>query len=71
MNDITNKIQTYYRYNGKFYTASKRKDFRMNDIFIDGRDYGVKVIEDEKDLVDVAFMAPELYVILEEVTAQN
>ena len=71
MKDITNKIQTYYRYNGKFYAISERKDFRLGDIFIDGRDYGVKAIESEKDLIDVAYMAPELYVILEEVTVQN
>jgi hypothetical protein len=71
MKDITNKIQTYYRYNGKFYMVSERKDFRFHDIFIDGRDYGVKIIESEHDLVSVAYMAPELYVILEEVTVQN
>ncbi len=71
MRDITKHIQTYYRYNGKFYIITDRKDFRMHDIFIDGRDYGVKVVESEKDLIDVAFMAPELYVILEEVTVQN
>lgn len=68
MKDITNYIQTYYRYNGKFYTVSNRKDFRLNDVFLDGRDYGVKVIETEQDLVNVAYIAPELYVILEEVT---
>jgi len=71
MKDITNRIQTYYNYNGKFYTVSNRKDFRLNDIFIDGRDYGVKVIDSTQDYIDVAFMAPELYVILEEVTVQN
>lgn len=68
MKDITNNIQTYYRYNGKFYTRSDRKDFRLGDIFIDGRDYGVKVIESEQDIFDMAFTAPELYVILEEAT---
>lgn len=71
MKDITNKIQTYYRYNGKFYKISERKDFRLNDIFIDGRDYSVKVIDSTQDYNAVAFMAPELYVILEEVTVQN
>jgi hypothetical protein len=71
MQDITNKIQTYYRYNGKFYTVAERKDFHINDVFLDGRDYGVKIIETEKDLIDVAFMAPELYIILKEVTIQN
>ena len=68
---INNQIQTYYKHNGKFYIASERKRFHINDIFIDGRDYGVKVIETEEDLIDVAYMAPELYMILEEVTVQN
>lgn len=71
MKDITSKMQTYYRCNGKFYIVSERKDFRLGDMFIDGRDYGVKVIETEHDMFDVSFMAPELYVILEEVTVQN
>lgn len=71
MVDITSKIQTYYRYNGKFYTVSNRKDFRMNDVFIDGRDYGVKIIASEHDLFDVSFMDPKLYVILEEATVQD
>jgi hypothetical protein len=68
---VTHKIDTYYRYNGKFYAASKRKNLRVNDIFIDGRDYGVKIIEDVQDLFDLAYMAPEAYVILEEATVQN
>ena len=67
MRNINDKIQTCYRYNGKFYTASDRKNLRINDIFIDSRDYGVKVIEDIQDLFDLAYMAPELYVILKEV----
>lgn len=68
MKDITNQIQTYYRYNGKFYTVSSRKDFRLNDIFLDGRDYGVKIIETESDLINAMCIAPELYVILKETT---
>lgn len=71
MKDVTSKIQTYYRYNGKFYMVSERKDFRLGDTFIDGRDYGVKMIEDVQDVLELAYMAPELYVILEEVTVQN
>lgn len=71
MKDITKNIQTLYRYNGKLYAVSDRKDFRINDIFIDGRDYGVKIIESGSDMFDVSFIAPELYVILEEVTVQN
>lgn len=68
MKDITNQIQTYYGYNGKFYTVSSRKDFHLNDIFLDGRDYGVKIIETENDLVNAMCIAPELYVILKETT---
>ncbi len=68
---ISHQIKTYYEYNGKFYSVSDRKDLRVNDIFIDGRDYGVKIVEDIQDLFDLAYMAPELYVILEEVTIQN
>lgn len=68
MKIINNQVQTHYRYNGKFYVASERKEFKVHDIFIDGRDYCFKVIENERDLVDVAFMAPELYYILEEAT---
>ena len=71
MRNINNKIQTYYRYNGKFYAPSLRKNLRVNDIFIDGRDYGVKTVEDMEDLLDLMYMAPELYIILEEVTVQN
>ena len=71
MKDITNYIQTYYRYNGKFYTISNRKNLRLNDIFLDGRDYGVKIIETESDLMNAAYIAPELYIILTEVTVQD
>ena len=71
MRNINDQIQTYYRYNGKFYAPSERKNLRVNDIFIDGRDYGVKIVEDMEDLLDLMYMAPELYIILEEVTIQN
>ena len=71
MKSISHKIKTYYEYDGKFYAASDRKDLRVNDIFIDGRDYNVKAVEDIQDLFDLAYMAPELYVILEEVTIQD
>ena len=71
MRNINNQMQTYYRYNEKFYAISDRKAFRINDIFIDGRDYSVKVIETEDDLINVSYMAPELYCILEEATVQN
>lgn len=68
MKNITSKTESYYRYNGKFYTVSRRTDFRINDVFFDGRNYSIKIIETEEDLVDAAYIAPELYVILEEVT---
>lgn len=71
MKNINDYIQTYYGYNGKFYTVSSRKDLGLNDIFIDGRDYGVKIIEDIQDLFDLLYLPPELYVVLEEVTVQN
>ena len=61
-------VNTYYQIDGRFYTAAKRKDLRMGDIFIDGRDYNAKVIEKPSDLISTAFMAPELYLILEEAT---
>jgi hypothetical protein len=66
--DITDKIETYYKYNRKFYKVSNRKCFRLNDIFLDCRDFGVKMIETENDLINAVCIAPELYVILEEVT---
>lgn len=71
MKDVTSLVEMCYSYNGKIYMASNRKDFRINDIFIDGRDYCVKVIEDTQDILELAYMAPELYVILKEVTVQN
>lgn len=71
MKDITNKIVTCYRYNGNFYTISNRRSLRLNDMFLDGRDYGVKIIESIDDLSEMSFIDPELYVILEEFTIQN
>lgn len=71
MKDITSKTQSYYRYNGKFYSVSQHTNLRINDVFFDGRNYAVKMIENEQDLVDMSFVDPELYVILEEATVQN
>ena len=68
MKDITNKTESYYRYDGKFYTVSRRTDFRINDVFFDGRNYSIKIIETEEDLINASYIAPELYVILEEAT---
>ena len=59
---------TFYQINGRFYTAAKRKEFRMGDIWIDGRDYNIKVIEKPSDIFTTAYLAPELYIILEEAT---
>ncbi len=71
MRIINTSMQVYYKLNDKFFMASDRKGFRMNDIFIDGRDYCIKMIDSDKDLIDVSYMAPELYVILEEATVQD
>ncbi len=71
MKNITDKISTYYKYNGKVYEVSDRKMFRVGDLFLDGRDYGAKIIEDEQDIIDMTYVAPELYVILEEATIRN
>ena len=71
MKYINNLAKPCYMYNGKFYMESQRKNFYMNDMFIDLRDCCTKMIESENDLMSVSYMAPELYVILEEVTVQN
>lgn len=71
MKDITSDVFTCYRHNGKFYTISNRRGLRLNDMFLDGRDYGVKIIESIDDLSEMSFINPELYVILEEFTVQN
>lgn len=65
---ISHRINTYYEYNGKFYIVTERKRLMIGDVFIDGRDYGIKIIEDEQDIIDMSYIAPELYVILEETT---
>ena len=71
MKIVTDKIRTYYKYNGKVYRVSDRKMLRVNDLLLDCRDYGAKIIEDENDIIDMSYVAPELYVILEEITIQN
>lgn len=58
--------QTLYKCDNKLYTLSGRKLLRINDIFIDLRDYQFKVIESVDDIVDMSFVAPELYIILDE-----
>ena len=71
MKTVNNIMQNYYIYNGKFYIISERKTFKLNDVFLDVRDYFFKVIEDDEDLTSIASLAPELYVILEETTIQD
>ena len=71
MKIITEKFHTFYNYNGKFYRISDHKNLCVNDIIIDGRDYSVKIIENEQDIIDMLYVAPELYVILEELTVRN
>lgn len=67
MKDITNKIATCCVYNDKFYTLSTRREPRLNDIFLDCKNYSVKIIETEADLITVASMQPEQYIILKEI----
>ncbi len=71
MKNVSDQIRTYYKYNGKVYRVSDRKMLRINDLFLDCRDYGAKIIEDEHDIIEMTYVAPELYVILEEITKQN
>jgi hypothetical protein len=71
MKIITHQIDTLYRYNNKFYKVSSRKNLFGGDIIIDGRDYNFKLMESSQDVFDMSFVAPELYVILEETTIQN
>lgn len=71
MKIVTDDIRTYYKYNGKLYKASFRKTLRINDVFLDCRDYDVKIIDSEQDIIEMSYVAPELYIILEEITTQN
>ena len=71
MKIITHQIDTLYRYNNKFYKASRRSNLEVGDVVIDGRDYNFKLMESSHDIFDMSFVAPELYCILEEVTIQN
>ena len=65
--NIIPDTKTIYKCDNKFYTLSERKHFEINDLFIDLRDYQYKVIESNNDIVDMSFVAPELYIILEEI----
>lgn len=71
MKIITHQIDTLYRYNNKFYKVSSRSNLEVGDIVIDGRDYNFKIMESTQDVLDMSFVDPELYVILEETTIQN
>ena len=68
--NIVSDTKTIYKCDNKFYTLSERKHFKINDLFIDLRDYQFKTIESNDDIVDMSFVAPELYIILEE-TKEN
>ena len=65
--NIASDTKTIYKCDNKFYTYSERKNFAINDLFIDLRDYQYKVIKSNDDIFDMAFVAPELYIILEEI----
>ena len=56
-----------YKCDNKFYTLSDRKSFAINDLFFDIRDCQYKIIESNDDIVSMSYVAPELYIILEEV----
>lgn len=71
MKIITHQVETLYRYNGKFYKVSSKSMLEVGDVVIDGRDYNFKVMESNQDVIDMSYIAPELYYILEEVTVQN
>jgi hypothetical protein len=71
MKIITHQVETLYRYNGKFYKVSSKSMLEVGDVVIDGRDYNFKVMESNQDVMDMSYIAPELYYILEEVTVQN
>jgi hypothetical protein len=71
MKIITNQTNTFYRYGDKLYKVSNKNWLEVNDIIIDGRDYNFKLIESNQDIHDMAYVAPELYCILEETTIQN
>lgn len=64
---IAADTKTIYKCDNKFYTYSERKHFKINDLFFDLRDYQFKVIESNHDIFDMSYVAPELYLILEEV----
>ena len=67
MDIISDQVMALYKYNNKFYRVSERKSFEINDIVFDGRDYMFKRIASNDDIFDMSFVAPELYIILEEV----
>lgn len=68
---IVSETKTLYKCDNKFYICSNKKHLEINDMFIDLRDYQFKVIESNHDIYDMSFVAPELYIILEEVKENN
>lgn len=69
--NITSNLKVFYKCDNKFYTLSDRKIFAINDLFFDIRDCRYKIIESNKDILDMSYVAPELYIILEEVQEIN
>ena len=67
--NIASIPKVLYKCDNKFYTLSDRKSFVINDLFFDIRDCQYKIIESHDDIVSMSYVAPELYVILEETTA--
>lgn len=66
--DVVSDTRTIYKCGNKFYTYSERKNLEINDLFIDLRDCQFKVIESNHDIWDMSYVAPELYIIMDEVT---
>jgi hypothetical protein len=71
MKIITHQVETLYRYNGKFYKVSSKRMLEVGDVVIDGRDYNFKVMESNQDVMDMSYVAPELYCVLDETAIQN
>lgn len=69
--NIASNPKVFYKCDNKLYTLSDRKHFEINDLFFDIRDCQYKIIESYDDIVSMSYVAPELYIILEEVKEMN
>ena len=65
--NIASNPKVFYKCDNKFYTLSDRKHFEINDLFFDIRDCQYKIIESYDDIVSMSYVAPDLYIILEEI----